>query len=369
MTEEEQLLQMMNVQNQSQATPYDLMGTLQAMGPKVNPSVSVETKVKRPVANRPISPQDVGAPLLSVAAPKVPITDQLFQQLVARQTQGLEQQRQGLGDLEKQAQQFQKPQMSELVKILAAGSDVIGGGNTFQNILQQEQDQKKQGILFSQNLQKFKNDLTDKEIDLLKTQFQNASGNEKLAMEERLMRMKLAREDKQQEKTLTASETEQLADLKNQIGSLENIYQDWETKVGPSTGTVDFVGSKAAGLIPNTDVSQYKTNLKQKAQLIGKALEGGKLTDVDYEKYIKFLPQPGDSAETARQRVENLRQTMTTSYQNRVKTFGEAGYKTGGFSPIKDEPFKNKNIGPKEGDTKEYDGKKYVVKGGSWVPQ
>lgn len=345
MSEEQQLLASMgllpqNAQSTDQS-PYNLQNILQAMGPGSQLSGVAKTKQQEPA--------NVAAPIMRIAAPKTPMTADTFSELIKRQTQGLQDQRKGLGQFDQQIAQINANQPSQGAQIFSALSDLVNGGDTFSKVKGAEAQGRQQVSALQQNVQKYKNDLTDKEIDLLKAQFQN----------ERDI-MKMNQEKKAAEKTLTASETEQLADLKNQVGSLENIYQDWEDKVGPASGAGDYIGSKAAGLIPNSDVSQYKANLKQKAQLIGKALEGGKLTDVDYEKYIKFLPQPGDTAETARQRVENLRKTMTSSYQNRVKTFGEAGYKTSGFSPIKDQAFASKSSGPKAGDV--VDG--YKFKGG-----
>jgi len=355
MTEDE-LLAQMGLQPQPNQSSYDLSSIMQAMAPNAKPQLSTETRIKQKI---PL--QNVAGPVMNIAAPKTAMSGELFAQLMQRQTQGLEAQRAGLGQFDEQLKQIQGAAPSQGTQVLAALSDLVGGGNAFAGTQNAAAVNRKQAMELQQNVQKYKNDLTDKEIDLLKAQFQNQGEQEKMAMMEKLARLKLGNEKEKDAKTLTSSETEQLADLKNQIGSLENIYSDWATKVGPSHGVEDYIGGKAMGLLPNTDASQYKANLRQKAQLIGKALEGGKLTDVDYEKYIKFLPQIGDTEETAKGRVEELRKTMVSSYQNRVKTFGEAGYKVSGFSDIKDVSFNKKKApggGPKVGDVVE--GYKYV---------
>lgn len=163
--------------------------------------------------------------------------------------------------------------------------------------------------------------------------------NDQQESNERIARERVNQEKKVTEKLLTATETSQLGDLKTQLGSVDALYKDWEDKVGGIDnsaigGTVDYVQNKAGSMIPNTELSKYDDNLKQKAQLIGKALEGGKLTDVDYTKYVKFLPQDGDTKERAKERIKNLRSEFTNAYNDKIKAFGEAGYKTSGFTDI-----------------------------------
>jgi len=330
---------------------YDLINQLLQVGqpqpagygvlaPQASPRIEVQKKTKQPV-----QPQ-IAEPIIAAFAsrPKFPTSADEFNALIQRQTEGLAGQREGLKQIEAQLAEMQKPQETSMLPgILMAASDLMAGTQymkNYQSPAQKEQARKEKALALQMQMQKAKGDLTDKEIDLFKAQYQDALGREKLASEENLLKMKLGADaQKDSAKLLTASETEQLADLKDQMGSLDNIYNDWKSKVGATGDVLDFVSNKASGYLPNTDVSNYKTNLKQKAQLIGKALEGGKLTDVDFEKYIDFLPQPGDTEERAQGRVRNLKDALQKKYTQRIQTFGEAGYKVGNITPIKNTPI------------------------------
>ncbi len=307
--------------------------------------------------------------------PKFPTTLEEFNSLIKRQTQGLAEQKKGIQGIESEIAALSAPQdQSMAAPLLMAASDLLSGTNFmkgYQSPEQKEQAKKEQALALKMQLQKSKNDLTDKEIDLFKSQYQDALGRERLKKEEDMLRLRLGAESpKVSERLLTASETEQLADLKDQLNSTTQLYSDWKSKVGGIgsglPGGLDFVSKKMSGVVPNSDVAEYKRNLEQKAQIIGKALEGGKLTDVDFEKYIKFLPQPGDTEEMASSRISNLEEALKSKYRQRVETFGEAGYKVKDFTSVENLAKKG---GAKEGDTKEWDGKKYKKTGNRWVEE
>ncbi len=268
---------------------------------------------------------------------KTPISDEMYKKLTERQLESFKQQDQGLKAFEAGMQSPQE--VSPLLAISSGLSDMFAGTNRLEGLTKQKSLQEQQAKQDQLRLQDMKKDLTKAEIDMLKSQYQNQTEEDQFKSKMAFAREKMAIDKQGSSKMLTASETEQLADLKDQMGSLDNIYKDWEDKVGATEGVSGYLGKKISGYTPNTDVSNYKTNLEQKAQLIGKALEGGKLTDVDFEKYIDFLPQPGDTEERARSRVKNLKDALEKKYAQRVTTFGEAGYRMGGFTPIENNPI------------------------------
>lgn len=356
---------------------YDILNQLSQIGQPVPPGYGVlapqpMTKVEMTrKVKQPVEPQLAQPIVAAFSRPKFPTSADEFNALIQRQTEGLAGQREGLKNIEGQIAELNKPgNESVLPGILMAASDLMTGSSFMKGYKtpeQKEKERKMQALQLQMGLQKSKSDLTDKEIDLFKAQYQDALGRERLAQEENLFKLKLgADSQKDSTKLLTASETEQLADLKDQMGSLDNIYSDWKSKVGPTEGVLDYAGKKISGYTPNTDVSNYKTNLKQKAQLIGKALEGGKLTDVDFEKYIDFLPQPGDTEERAKSRVKNLKDALEKKYSQRVKTFGEAGYKVGGLTPIENKSI-DSGSSIQDGTTKEWGGKIYKKQGDRWL--
>lgn len=300
---------------------------------------------------------------------KSPIPDDLYKKLTERQLQSFKDQAAGVKEFEGS---IQDPKNIDPVLAVASGlSDFFSGTNYLQGLSGQKAAQEKQAREDKFKLQQMKQNLTDKEIDMLKNQFQYQQESDQLKAQMGLAREKIAAEREKSGKTLSASEAEQLADIKDQLNSTSQLFSDWEEKVGGITeglsGGFDYLSKKTEGLLPNTSISEYKRNLEQKAQMIGKALEGGKLTDVDFEKYIKFLPQPGDTAEMAKSRIRNLEEALKTKYRQRVKTFGEAGYNVGGISPVEQLATPIKKSAPSEGETKEWDGKIYKKQGDRWV--
>lgn len=301
---------------------------------------------------------------------KSPIPDDLYKKLTERQLQSFKDQAAGVKEFEGSIQDPKN--IDPALAVVSGLSDFFSGTNYIQGLQGQKSVQEKQAREDRFRLQQMKQNLTDKEIDMLKNQFQYQQESDQLKAQMGLAREKIAADRaKGNDKTLSASEAEQLADIKDQLNSTSQLFSDWEGKVGGITegaaGSLDYLNKKAKGLVPNTAVSEYKRNLEQKAQMIGKALEGGKLTDVDFEKYIKFLPQPGDTVEMAKSRIRNLEEALKTKYRQRVKTFGEAGYKVSGISPVEQLATPIKKSTPSEGETKEWNGKTYKKQGDRWV--
>lgn len=125
-------------------------------------------------------------------------------------------------------------------------------------------------------------------------------------------------------KMLTAAEAGELGALESVLGSVDDLYGFFEDKTGPFSGAMQYV--------PRTDASKYKDRQDLAAQTIGKALEGGKLTKEDYEKYQSLLPSAGDSKERAEAKRDGMKQLINQVRAGRLKGFRQAGYNTSGFS-------------------------------------
>jgi hypothetical protein len=192
-----------------------------------------------------------------------------------------------------------------------------------------EQERKSKILGLKQLRQKSIADITDKDIELAKLAHQTAQQKE-------MWKYGLAKEGLKagDVKNIPASAAEQLGDLKTQFAAAEDLYKDWSGKVGGTSSVGGYLQLRGGQYIPNTDLASYRDNLKQKAQMIGKALEGGKLTDVDYEKYIHFLPQAGDTTERAEQRIKLLMDEISKKRANLIESFGQAGYSVGGYSGL-----------------------------------
>jgi hypothetical protein len=283
---------------------------------------------------------------------KAPVPDEAFQMISGRETQGLKAQREGVKAFEQLMQERAGAgDVTQTQQVLAGISDLFNNTQNLEKLNARKSTKAQDDLKYRLALQGMKKDLTGAETDFMKSQYQHEMSGEKVQAMRDIANKKA--QPQKDEKLLTATETAQLADLKTQLGSVDSLYADWKTKVGGVGGTADYLGNILKSNIPNTELSKYNDNLKQKAQLIGKALEGGKLTDVDYTKYVKFLPQVGDTEERAQSRIENLREEFHSAYSNKIKTFGEAGYKTSGFSGVSEQ------AGTAPGSTKEQRRKQY----------
>lgn len=147
-----------------------------------------------------------------------------------------------------------------------------------------------------------------------------------------LLKAKIAAKSKDEGAKMTDSAKTQFADLKTQYNSIDDLYSDWESKI--LGNRITRAGSKISAAMPGTTEAQYDDKLKQKAQLIGKALEGGKLTDVDYQKYIKFLPTAGDTEEEARNKIESLKTEIKNAYNTKLTTFAETNTNIGSLKAL-----------------------------------
>jgi len=109
---------------------------------------------------------------------------------------------------------------------------------------------------------------------------------------------------------------------------IDQLEDEWKNKTGTFSGVMQMV--------PGTDASQYDDAAKIAAQSIGSSLEGGKLTDADFEKYRRMIPGAGDFRETAANKFDQLRAYAKTKMNANISGLESAGYKTSGFKKAGD---------------------------------
>jgi len=110
-----------------------------------------------------------------------------------------------------------------------------------------------------------------------------------------------------------------LLSLGDQIGEMSKQYKDQVGMMSPVTSNLGL-GMQV------TDASKWK-NSSQKfhAQTIGTVLEGGKLTDADFPKYVEgFIPSAADTSGAAQNKVGNLIKYAVTKYKNELSTLDSA---------------------------------------------
>lgn len=324
-------------------TPYQGMSQTPASPKMTDPTMLAwqgMTKKQAPAAASAQSPQPQGqlpltgysiAPGLSTAE-----SDAILRRINEQQLASRKQQETGLGDIDQLIAQLEGAPLPTGLKGIdltpfAVAVDALTGSNLASKVgmlakPETEQERKSKILGLKQLRQKSAADLTDKDLEMLKLQLQNAQQKEQF-------KYGLAKESLKagDMKNLPASAAEQLGELKTQFSAAEDLYKDWSSKVGGVSSIGGYIQLRGGQYVPNTDLASYRDNLRQKAQMIGKALEGGKLTDVDYEKYIHFLPQAGDTTERAQQRIKLLMEEIAKKRANLLESYGQAGYSTGGF--------------------------------------
>jgi len=119
---------------------------------------------------------------------------------------------------------------------------------------------------------------------------------------------------KTQSKSLPASAAKELSDIKNSTEMLVRLSTSIDTykdTMGP------LVGRLSQANVYNPTAQSFDAQMKIAAQVIGKSLEGGKLTDSDIERYRSMLPNITDTPKTAQGKLKNIQKTLNNIYKTK----------------------------------------------------
>jgi hypothetical protein len=111
---------------------------------------------------------------------------------------------------------------------------------------------------------------------------------------------------------------------------IARLEKDWLDRTGTFSGLAQYM--------PGTDASKYKDAQALAAQNIGQIIEGGKLTDSDFDRYSAMMPTAGDSRERAAAKFESLKDYIASRKESSISGAAQAGYDTSGFSGVKRPP-------------------------------
>lgn len=114
------------------------------------------------------------------------------------------------------------------------------------------------------------------------------------------------------------------------IDSARNIMAELETGRPEPEGYMSRIGSVLSGKVGQTKEGQYEARKKAAAQLIGGIMEGGKLTDNDFARYLNMMPGVGDTKEQAANKANMLRSMLGSKAESLRSSFSGAGYKLPG---------------------------------------
>lgn len=86
-----------------------------------------------------------------------------------------------------------------------------------------------------------------------------------------------------------------------------------------------IVGRIASSNPYNSRGQEVSALFKKASQTIGKSLEGGKLTDADYAKYQKMLPNQNDTPEVANAKLDQLERMVASQRNADLDTYRRVG--------------------------------------------
>ena len=345
------------------------------LAPQAVPTVEVQRKTKQPM-----QPQ-LAEPVMAAFAPrpKFPTSLDEFNSLIKRQTEGLAGQREGLKQIESQIADLQKPQESKmLAPILMAASDLVSGTQFmkgYQTPEQKEQARKAQALGLQMQMQKAKGDLTDKEIDLFKAQYQDALGRERLAQEENLLKMRLGAEvgkrdlttDRDILKTKESQKIQAQINLKNAIDEYQTLLEEKgyqfkgedADKLESTYADLKIKYKEAAnlGALTGPDVGLLMEAIKPSTGIRGGAREFGSNIGLS------------GGVSGAQQGINQVKKLLSDDYGVTIDAL-ESAY---GKSPVIDQ-YRQKFTATKktktptaDGETKEWNGKTYKKQGDRWL--
>lgn len=327
-------------------------GMLAPVSPTMPMNSSAGMQVTRQT-KKPVQPQ-LAEPIVAAFAPrpKFPTSAEEFNSLIQRQTEGLAGQREGLKSIQAEIDALNAggEKGTNWAPLLAI-SDLVSGTNYLPGYVSpemKERARKEKSLGLKMNLQKAKNELTDKEIDLFKAQYQDALGREKLATETELAKMKIGAEagrkftpgqeaaDKAFGKDYQdwnaqggyASVEKQLAQLQGAINQLE---ANPELSGGMNTALPDAVRRR---LYP--EAMKIEQDVKQATQAALRQTLGSQFTEKEGEAIMQRSYDPAlpaaDNIAKIKAAILEL-QTKAQEKDRAAKHFEASGGTLSGYKP------------------------------------
>lgn len=169
------------------------------------------------------------------------------------------------------------------------------------------------------------------QLEDLKSKGQQATQAAKFSQEEKMAKLK-GSEAQAKGKTLPPATVESLASSNASLQALEAANKAMQ---GATVPTGPFMG-RVSGLMGSAEVGEtgkgakaLDAQLKLNAQTIGKYLEGGKLTDMDIDRYKQMLPSLTDSPQAAAEKTKLLQTLISNKQQSEIEGLTQAGYDVG----------------------------------------
>lgn len=145
--------------------------------------------------------------------------------------------------------------------------------------------------------------------------------------------LKAEAQKKRQEKpgkTISSTEAQSIGGAKSAVKELEDYNELLKSAEDISGKGLNRFGASAMGLLQVGETGKRAASVdaagSKVAQVLGKYLEGGKLTDSDYKRYLDMLPSRSDTPVVRDNKVKILQRLVSQRHNEELESFGQAGY-------------------------------------------
>ena len=116
------------------------------------------------------------------------------------------------------------------------------------------------------------------------------------------------------------------------LGELDSADEIIDDLAADYKKNASAYGSGITSTMPwSVDPDKYEASRSQKAQILGGIMEGGKLSDQDYDRYYDMLPSPWHTDVQAANRISELRSLLKAKKRGALSGLRSSGYDTEGF--------------------------------------
>lgn len=130
-------------------------------------------------------------------------------------------------------------------------------------------------------------------------------------------------------KPLAAEQADRLAGHDSSIkmiGDLRETLKVNKDNFGPVVGRFNSINPYS------TSGQNVSAMFEKAAQVIGKALEGGKLAEGDIKRYRSMLPSQSDTPEVANEKLNQVERLVANQRNSELETYGKAGSNVENFA-------------------------------------
>lgn len=132
---------------------------------------------------------------------------------------------------------------------------------------------------------------------------------------------------KQKAKIIGSADTRAIGEFNAGVEAADKLLGTFDDKTGKWSILAEHLPWR-------TKTKEYNDERRASAQVIGGILEGGKLTDADFDRYYDMLPDATDSNERAANKIRVIKNLLRGKSKASLEAFGAAGYEASGLAEV-----------------------------------